>query len=94
MPRKQKRRTVKKDVAPLPQAQLTSAVQTPSSKVEASSAPPEPVAQESVVKPQRTVRPSVQAVSASTFVGPELRRIAGLMTIVIILLVVLSIVLR
>lgn len=94
MPRKQKRRARKRSIAPLPQAQLTSAVGTPTRDPEISVASPGQVVQESVVKPPRTARPSVEAVSAPTFVGPELRRIAALTTIVIVLLVVLSIVLR
>ena len=99
MPRKrqQKRRTGKRNLAPLPQANLTTYSQTQQSQGR-QAADTSAVASTSATEdqPQRAVRPRTGdgGIAAHEYVMPELRRIAAMKAITAILLVVLTIVLR
>ncbi len=99
MPRKrqQKRRTGRKDIAPLPQAGLTAAPRTQQGQSgQAADTSAMPSTSEAVAQTQKAIRPRTSGggIPAHEYVIPELRRIAGMMAVTAILLVVLTIVLR
>jgi hypothetical protein len=99
MPRKrqQKRRTDRKNIAPLPQASLTTTSQAQQGQggqaVDTSASLPTSAAEG---QSQKGIRPRTGGggIAAHEYVMPELRRIAAMMAITAILLVVLTIVLR
>lgn len=88
--RERRKRQARKSVTPLPQAELTAA-QKSAERVPAKVSTPAPTAprQQSVIRPQAPARPTVY-----DFVGREMLRIAGIMTVLVIVLVVLGFVLR
>jgi len=88
--RERRKRQAKKAVTPLPQASVTVA-QEPTERTPTPAPTPTPSVprQQAVIRPQTPTRPS-----AYDFVGREMLRIAGIMTVLVIVLVVLSIVLR
>ncbi len=88
--RERRKRQAKKAVTLLPQARAT-AVPEPAERAptQAPAAAPSVPRQQAVIRPQATARPSTY-----DFVGREMLRIAGIMTVLITVLVVLSFVLR
>jgi len=94
--RQQKSQTTgKKEITPLPQAGLTAVAQTQQAQSEEAVDTTTPSTPEASTQPRKVIRPQASGgPSVYEYVAPELRRIVGMMTLVAILLVVLTIVLR
>ena len=88
--RERRKRQAKKAATLLPQASIPAAPE-PSERAPTQAPTPAPSVprQQAVIRPQAPARPS-----AYDFVGREMLRIAGIMTVLVIVLVVLSFVLR
>ena len=88
--RERRKRQAKKAATPLPQANATVAPE-PAQRAPTQAPTPAPSVprQQAVIRPQVPARPS-----AYDFVGREMLRIAGIMTVLVIVLVVLGFVLR